>query len=559
MRARSADHLVRNGRLSALVEFAALVAIYVSLEWVSDIQEFRGLPVTAWNPGLGVLFAGMVRGRLTAVAALFVGALVSESILVGAGETWRSAFLVAVIGASGYGGLAAIARALRLDPDLERVRDVGLLLSAALAGATLVSAALALVLVSAGAVSTADAVRASLPLVVGDMIGIAVVTPLVLRSSRPRLRAQFSDLSFVAGVLAAAAAAVACVWLVLREGDARAYHAFYVMFLPVVFAALRNGLDGACLTLAATQIALVAGLNFYRYDADAFTSFQTLMTVLTATGLLAGAVSSERDAASRAARIARARLHEKESEAARADRFHLVTGLASALSHEINQPMTAARAFARTAQRLTEADSPDVPRIRDYVQKSVDQIDHAAEILRSTREFLRRGDVGRTPATAPAIVNDALLLLRPLATQHGVRLVSDLEDDLPPLHCDRIQIQQVLVNLVGNAIESIAASGRRDGLVSVLARRGKDRDRIEFAVRDNGPGVDAGIAGKLFEPLATTKAHGLGLGLAISAGIVEAHGGRMWLESAEPGAAEFRFWISASGPALDKGNESGAT
>jgi signal transduction histidine kinase len=538
----------------AAIDFAVLLAIYLALEWVSDLQEFRGLPVTAWNPGLGVLFAAMARGSRVAALALFVGTVTAETIVVDTPWRWEAAVIIAGVLTSGYATMAAVARALRLDPDLERVRDVGLLLSVGLIGAVLVSTMLVVILASAGALTADEAVRATLPLVVGDMIGIAVVTPLVLRSSPSRLPAQFSDVSFVIGASVAATTAVACVWFLLREGEAWAYQAFYVVFLPVVFAALRNGLDGACLTLAATQIALVGALNAFGYDATAFTSFQAMMTVVTATGLLAGAVSSERDAASRAARIARARLKEKESEAARADRFHLVTGLASALSHEINQPMTAARAYVRTAQRLTEAEQPDVARVRSFLDKSVVQIDHAGEILRSAREFLRRGDTGGAMATAASIVADTLQLIGPLATQHRVKVVSEVAPNLPPFHCERIQIQQVLVNLVGNAIEALTLTGRSDMLVTISVRRGQE-ERIEFAVRDNGPGVDPAIVAKLFEPMATTKAQGLGLGLAISAGIVEAHGGRLWLENAARGATEFRFWIPASGGDAKEGDE----
>ncbi len=538
-------------------KFVGLLALYLAFEWISVVQEYRGLPVTAWNPGLGILFAGMARGSGMATLALFCGALIAESTMIGSSETWREAAALAALITISYACVAALARALRLDPGLERVRDVALLLSAGFAGALLVGSALALFLLAGGLANPLDISRASVPLLVGDMIGIAVVTPLVLRSSRERLRRQLADTSFMAGVLAAAAVAVLSVWLVLREGDPRAYQAFYFLFLPVVFAALRNGLDGVCLTLAATQVALLACLNAYAYDATAFTNFQTLMTVLTATGLLVGAVSSERDAESRAARNARALLKEKESEAARADRFHLVTGLASALSHEINQPMTAARAYARTAQKLSEAQPPDIERVRDYVDRSVQQIDHAAGILRSMREFLRRGDLGRANASAAQIVKDALTLVRPLASQHRIRVVSDVAPDLPQLHCDRVQLQQVLMNLAGNAIEAIASQDadvtRGDGLVSITVGRGEGPDHVEFAVRDNGPGVAPDFASKAFEPLATTKDDGLGLGLAISAGIVEAHGGRIWLHSGEPGATEFRFWIPAAARGQSKG------
>jgi signal transduction histidine kinase len=392
-------------------------------------------------------------------------------------------------------------------------------------------------------------------MLVGDLIGIAVVTPLVLRSSRARVRAQLTDPSFVAGVSAAALAAAASVLFMLSQGEQSAYQAFSFLFLPIVFAALRNGLDGACIALAATQLALLAGLNLFGYDASAFTSFQTLMAVLTAAGLLAGAVSSERDAASRSARNARALLKEKESEAARADRFQLVTGLASALSHEINQPMTAARAYARTAQKLAEAPEADISRVRDYVNRSVEQIDHAAAILRSTREFLRRGDPGRAPTQPATIVADSLTLMRPLAVEKRVRIASDVQPRLPACYCDRIQIQQVLMNLMDNSIAALTSAEIADGAVTVSAHLAPNDSQVEFIVRDNGPGVDPEFAARMFEALATTKKDGLGLGLAISAGIVEAHQGRIWLESGEPGATEFRFVIPAA-PGLREGDVS---
>lgn len=543
--------------LTRVLRVVELVIIYLALEWVSAIQEYRGVPVTAWNPGLGVIFASLVSGRKTAAVALFCGALLADSLVgTGIGDPSHAAIVAGII-AVGYFAVAQVARSLDLDPRLDRMRDVALLLCAALVGALFVGLALNLFLAGVGSVGVEQIARETVPMLVGDLIGIAVVAPLVLRSSRPSARSRVTDLSFVAGVLAAALVAAIAIFLVLREGDQRAYQAFYFLFVPVVFVALRNGLDGVCVMLAATQLALLAGLNLYGYDAEAFINFQTLMAVLTATGLLAGAVSSERDAASRAARRARERLKERESEAARADRFHLVTGLASSLSHEINQPMTAARAYARTAQKLAEAPQADIARVRDYVNRCVEQIDQAGEILRSTREFLRRGEPGRSLVDPATILQDCLLLLRPKATQKRVRIVAE---SLPVgllCYCDRVQIQQVLMNLIDNSIAALAEQGRTDGVVSATLRAADNR-MVEFSVRDDGPGVDPEFAARVFEALATTKEDGLGLGLAISSGIVEAHGGRIWLENAAPGATEFRFVIPAS-PETPQGNDIGSS
>ena len=133
------------------------------------------------------------------------------------------------------------------------------------------------------------------------------------------------------------------LWSIVGGDGANHFKYFYLLFLPVVIAATRHGMDGACLVLAATQLALVAVLQSRGYDADAFTDFQTVMFALTMTGLVVGVVVSERRRADLAYRDASVRLKEKEAEAAQAGRFHLLSGMTSALAHEINQPMAAAR------------------------------------------------------------------------------------------------------------------------------------------------------------------------------------------------------------------------
>ena len=130
------------------------------------------------------------------------------------------------------------------------------------------------------------------------------------------------------------------------------YKFFSLLFLPVVVAAVRHGIDGSCLALAATQLGLVALLHQYGYDAAAFTEFQIVMLVLTMTGLLVGVVVSERRAGRLRGAPGRGAPQAKQAEASHAARFNLVSGMASALAHEINQPMTAARALARSAQQI---------------------------------------------------------------------------------------------------------------------------------------------------------------------------------------------------------------
>ena len=172
---------------------------------------------------------------------------------------------------------------------------------------------------------------------------------------------------------------------------AHGFRLFYLLFVPVVIAAVRHGLDGACLSLAVTQFSLIGLLHLSGYDAGEFTEFQTLMLVLTVTGLIVGVVVSERENSDRIARDAQARLVERQAEAAQVARVNLVSGMASALAHEINQPMTAARALGRSAQHLLLTPGGDLSRADNNLSAMLTQIDHAGDIVRRMRNFIRRG------------------------------------------------------------------------------------------------------------------------------------------------------------------------
>jgi C4-dicarboxylate-specific signal transduction histidine kinase len=309
----------------------------------------------------------------------------------------------------------------------------------------------------------------------------------------------------------------------------------------VVLAAVRHGFDGACISLAVTQFALVGLMHRFGYDAEAFTEMQTLMLVLTGTGLIVGAVVSERKQTAELVQLAEEMLREKEAEAAQAARFSLVSGMATALAHEINQPMTAARALARSVQHLLESASPDLPRAKGNITNAIAQIDHAGGVVRRMRDFLRRGGPHVSTFDVKTMLEDTLALARPDANARNIELTVSTPEKLPSAHGDRIQLQQVLLNLIRNATEAIAAAPRSGARVEIAALALPSS--IEFSVRDNGPGIAPTIANRLFEPLTTSRQQGLGLGLSISQGIVESHGGRIWLQSREPGATEFRFTL----------------
>jgi two-component system sensor kinase FixL len=543
--------LQREWLLLRLPEHASKCAVavlylvaYLILEWASFIHVHKGLPITPWDPGLGVAFALMIRGGPLGGLILFAGMVVAETIVLQNDVDWPTDLGVAVITATSYASVAALLhRYFRIDADLTHLRDVLLLLAAGLAGAVLNTVLLSAFLLAVGQFDITDVVQVARPLLIGDTIGIAVVTPLLLRFRiRERLKTRRLRSLALENALYLCLIGVA-LWLIIGSEEAHGFRLFYLLFVPVVIAAVRHGVDGACFSLAVTQFSLIGLLHFAGYDAGEFTEFQTLLLVLTVTGLIVGVVISERRNSDQIALDARARLAERQAEAAQVARVNLVSGMASALAHEINQPMTAARALGRSAQHLLRTPGGDLSRADSNLTTMLTHIDHAGDILRRVRNFIRRGHPHVSTINTRDMLEEAMTLAQAEASARHVRVDLDAPADLPDLHGDRVQLEQIVLNLVHNAVDAIAAAGQSPGHVHVMARHHAAPARIEIGVLDNGPGIEDESAGRLFDPLTTTKQDGLGLGLSICASIVEAHGGRVWLHSGKPGATEFRFSV----------------
>src|SRR5262245_3674791 len=529
----------------AVVTAGFLVA-YVLLEWISSIHEYKNVPITPWNPGLGVIFALLLLGGPLYSAVLFAGVVIAETTVLQIELPWSIIFGIAAIFAIVYGAAAVFARRhLRLDVSLFHLRDVIVLLACGISGAILVAILLSSLLLLYGQIERSDVFVAAIPLLLGDIIGIAVMTPLLLRLiSRGRGSLIGHARVLVSEVLLYAAMIAVSLWIIAGAGTSAGFKFFYLLFVPVVVSAVRYGFDGACIALALTQFGLVGVLQLFDSDARVFTEFQTLMLVLTATGLIVGVVVSERQNADRLVRDAEARLKQKEAEAAQAARHNLVSGMASALAHEINQPMTAARALARSAQHILGSPTPDLPRAANNLTTLIAHIDHAGGVVSHMRDFLRRGRPHVSTLDLRNMLDDALWLIRAEASARAITIELDAAGDLPPVHGDRVQLQQVVLNFVRNAIEAIGGADQATGRIRIAARRLNAPERIEISVADNGPGIPNELAGRLFAPLTTSKSEGLGLGLAICAAIVDSHGGKVWLHSGHPGQTEFRFSLS---------------
>lgn len=523
------------------LEALAFLALFVGLEWLSFLHEQDGYSVTPWNPGLGIAFAMIVyRGPWYGVL-LFAGIILAELAVVSGTPPWPVLIGISAAVAAAY-SIAAIAarRWLKLDSPLDGAGELVVIVLAGAIGAALDAALLSTLL---HAVSGYERLlEALLPLLVGDLIGIAVFTPLALRLVRHRLRPpQRIPARAVAEASGYFVLIALGVLVALYPAEGWPRDMFYLLFLPVGVAAIRFGVDGACASLAIAQLVLVGILHFHGFDVRDFTEYQVMMFVLTLTGLLVGGLSSEREAADARARRAVRRIAELQAEATRASRFNIMSGMSAALAHEINQPFTAARALARAIEELLRQPGVDTTRAAANAAKLVAQVDAAGAIIHRMREFLRRGRPHVSTVGLDRLIADSIALVQPVAASRGVELAVEMPSASPPVHVDPIQVQQVVMNLVLNAVESIGASGAPGGHVRLRVQC--TAAEVEIAVTDNGAGVAPESAPRLFEPLYTTRPDGMGLGLSICKSIVEAHGGRIWLQADASGGTEFRFTI----------------
>ncbi|HJT41947.1 MAG TPA: PAS domain S-box protein [Rhizomicrobium sp.] len=237
------------------------------------------------------------------------------------------------------------------------------------------------------------------------------------------------------------------------------------------------------------------------------------------------------------------RLQDLQSELIFMSRFTALGEMASTLAHELNQPLTAATAFLNGTRRLLDGGKPDdIPLARGGVESAAEQMLRAGQIIKRLREFVARGETDRQAENLVKLIEEASALALVGAKETGTQVSFSFDPAAGFVLVDRIQIQQVILNLVRNAIEAMQESGQRELQVST---RWVDPETVEIAVRDTGPGIAPDIAENLFQPFMTTKPQGMGVGLSISRTIVEAHGGRLWAEPNPSGGTIFRLTLKS--------------
>src|SRR3954447_21443866 len=239
-----------------------------------------------------------------------------------------------------------------------------------------------------------------------------------------------------------------------------------------------------------------------------------------------------------------ARLQELQSELVHVSRLSAMGEMASTLAHELNQPLAAISNYMNGSRRLLGASTdPNRSKIESALDRAAEQAIRAGQIIRRLRDFVSRGESEKRVESLSKLIEEAGALGLAGSREQGVQLRFSLDPRHDQVLVDRVQIQQVLVNLFRNALEAMAQSPNRE---LVASNKPVADDMIEIAVADTGSGIADGVKQKLFQTFFTTKDTGMGLGLSISRSIIEAHGGRMWAETNASGGATFRFTLPAA-------------
>jgi PAS domain S-box-containing protein len=250
-------------------------------------------------------------------------------------------------------------------------------------------------------------------------------------------------------------------------------------------------------------------------------------------------------------RKAEEHVHELQAELLHVSRLSAVGEMGSTLAHELNHPVGAIMNYVQTCRRLLVASDADVSdNVYKMLDKAVDQADRAGQVIRRLREFIGGGDTERSLENIGEVVEEACDLALIGAGEKGIKVKLDMASHLPLVLIDRIQIQQVILNLVRNSIDALAQAERKE--LKIGARPATD-DQIEVAVCDTGLGISDAVAEQLFEPFVSTKSSGMGIGLSISRSIIDAHGGQIWATSNQDAGVTFHFTLPVA-PESDEGH-----
>lgn len=331
------------------------------------------------------------------------------------------------------------------------------------------------------------------------------------------------------------AATGAALWIAFSIGAESEYKYFYVLFLPIVWAAARQGFAGAVLIAAAIQIGIIVAVNRLGFSAISVLEVQMMTVVLALLGFFVGVVIDEQRRVS--------------LELRQTLRLAAAGEMAGALAHELNQPLTALSAYAAACDKLLEQGGTG-DNLRDAMRRIVAESERAGKVVARLRDFFRTGTTLLEPVVLEAFLTSSVASFSARAEKADIRVTLSPVPDCVLL-ADRLQLEVVIRNLLSNAFDAVSQPSVAKRMVHVSAVM-EGPGRVCIQVKDSGPGLSAATALHLFEPFEFTKTSGLGLGLVISRAIVDVHGGRLWAEIGDHGVFKLVLLVERKAAHGDK-------
>lgn len=499
--------------LRYLRDAAVFAPCYVALDWASYVYPLGPFNITPWNPQPALAVVWMLLGGLRYLPAVLVTIFVADVVIRHAPGGYEVTAMTALTLACGYAAIAQLLRVL-LGPAraVHSTHQLTVFSAVTIGGTAMVSAAFIAVLWAAAFLAETSLLSAWLQFWVGDSVGVLVTAPLLLAAADSESRRQLFGVVQRPETMLQAAALTATVWLVFAELSGDPAQHFYLLFLPLIWIAVRAGMSGALIAVAIVQLGVVVAIHRDASTTLPVVELQAFVAALTLTALYLGMMVDERQ---RAAASLRQTL-----------RLAAAGEMAGAVAHEVNQPLTALANYGRSAQLLLAKGDTAFNELSGVIEKMLAEGKRAGEVVRRLRDFFRTGTTQLESVSVDQILAAAHGIAQQVGGSRHVSISTASDAELPSLFVDRLQIELILRNLISNAIEAMGDRKDEAAQIRVTARR-HDAQHVRLTVTDNGPGVSTSVRERLFEPFSSGKSTGMGLGLAVSRAMAEAHGGSL--------------------------------
>jgi signal transduction histidine kinase len=498
--------------LRYLRDAALFAPCYIALDWASYVDPVGPFNITPWNPQSALAIVWMMLGGLVHAPAVVATILLADVLVRHTPGGYAITATTALVLAGGYSGIAWALKSLLTDTGLRSTRQLTIFVTVVVAGAGVVGAAFIGVLSAAGLLAETGFSNAWIRFWIGDAVGILVTAPLLFAASDAARRSALLSLARQPEAFLQAIVLAATVWLIFGGFGSDPSRQFYLLFLPLIWIAVRFGMNGAILATAIVQMGVVLGIHSDVGASLPVVELEALLVALTLTGLFLGVMVDQRQRA--------------EESLRQTLRLAAAGEMAGAIAHEVNQPLTAVTNYGRSAQMLLERDQSGPPQAREIIGKILSEAERAAEVVRRLRDFFRAGTTRLEEVRVEELLSAVRRMAESTFDSKAVSLEIENPSSVPALFVDRLQIEVILRNLLANAVESVTGANRQDGRIRVLVQRHDDK-HLRIVVADNGPGISAANREGLFEPFVSGKPTGMGLGLAVSRAIAEAHGGSL--------------------------------